>query len=152
LPRRPPRPLGPPALSRHGVRAGPRVQEGLHGRVDRRAGRPTHRRARSSGRRGGPVPRAADREGGRVTGEDGLTTSDLAIDRELADIALGYRFLLDVTPVNLIDARYRFFDEGKPPELSYRPLEDDIAVIADRLAKVAAQAVEDATLAHLVRA
>lgn len=87
-----------------------------------------------------------------MTGEDGLTASDLAIDRELADIALGYRFLLDVTPVNLIDARRRFFDEGQPPDLSYRPLEDDIAVVADRLAKVAAQAVEDATLAHLVRA
>jgi uncharacterized protein (TIGR02421 family) len=87
-----------------------------------------------------------------VTGDDGLATGDLAIDRELADIALGYRFLLDVTPVDLIGVRRRFVDDGEAPEFSYRPLEDDVAVVADRLAKVAAQTVEDATLSHLVRA
>jgi uncharacterized protein (TIGR02421 family) len=87
-----------------------------------------------------------------VTGDDGLAPGDLAIDRELADIALGYRFLLDVTPVDLIGVRRRFVDDGEAPEFSYRPLEDDVAVVADRLAKVAAQTVEDATLSHLVRA
>jgi uncharacterized protein (TIGR02421 family) len=87
-----------------------------------------------------------------MTGDDGLAPGDLAIDRELADIALGYRFLLDVTPVDLIGVRRRFVDDGEPPEFSYRPLEDDVAVVADRLAKVATQTVEDATLSHLVRA
>ena len=82
----------------------------------------------------------------------GLSAGDLAIDRELADIALGYRFLLDVTPVNLIDARRRFFDDGTPPEFRYRPLEDDVDVIASRLAKVDTHAVEDATLSHLLQA
>jgi uncharacterized protein (TIGR02421 family) len=87
-----------------------------------------------------------------MSGDDGLAPGDLAIDRELADIALGYRFLLDVTPVDLIGVRRRFVDDGEPPEFSYRPLEDDVAVVADRLAKVATQTVEDATLSHLVRA
>jgi uncharacterized protein (TIGR02421 family) len=87
-----------------------------------------------------------------MSGDDGLAPGDLAIDRELADIALGYRFLLDVTPVDLIGVRRRFVDDGEAPEFSYRPLEDDVAVVADRLAKVAAQTVEDATLSHLVRA
>jgi uncharacterized protein (TIGR02421 family) len=87
-----------------------------------------------------------------MTGDDTLTPGDLAIDRELADIALGYRFLLDVTPVDLVDARDRFLDDGQSPEFSYRPLEDDVAVIANRLAKVAAETVEDATLSHLVQA
>jgi uncharacterized protein (TIGR02421 family) len=87
-----------------------------------------------------------------MTQADGLSASDLAIDRELADIALGYRFLLDVTPVNLIDARRRFFDEGTPPEFRYRPLEDDVDIVASRLAKVDTHAVEDATLSHLLQA
>jgi uncharacterized protein (TIGR02421 family) len=87
-----------------------------------------------------------------MSGDDGLAPGDLAIDRELADIALGYRFLLDVTPVDLIGVRRRFVDDGEPPEFSYRPLEDDVAVVADRLAKVATQTVEDATLSHLVQA
>jgi uncharacterized protein (TIGR02421 family) len=83
---------------------------------------------------------------------EGLSAGDLAIDRELADIALGYRFLLDVTPVNLIDGRRRFFDDGTPPEFRYRPLEDDVDVVASRLAKVGTHAVEDATLSHLLQA
>jgi len=82
---------------------------------------------------------------------DGLAPGDLAIDRELADIALGYRFLLDLTPVHLVEVQRRFLDDGTPPELHYRPLEDDVAVIADRLAKVDTHDVEDATLAHLVQ-
>jgi uncharacterized protein (TIGR02421 family) len=87
-----------------------------------------------------------------MTLSEGLSAGDLAIDRELADIALGYRFLLDVTPVNLIDARRRFFDDGTPPEFRYRPLEDDVDVVASRLAKVGIHAVEDATLSHLLQA
>jgi uncharacterized protein (TIGR02421 family) len=87
-----------------------------------------------------------------VTPVAGLSAPDLAIDRELADIALGYRFLLDVTPVNLVDARHRFLDHGAPPEFRYRPLEDDVDVVASRLAKVDIHAVEDATLSHMLQA
>ena len=87
-----------------------------------------------------------------MTSDHGLPAGDLAIDRELADIALGYRFLLDVTPVNLIDARRRFLDDATPPAFRYRPLEDDVDVVASRLAKVDTHAVEDATLSHLLQA
>jgi uncharacterized protein (TIGR02421 family) len=81
-----------------------------------------------------------------------LSPGDLAVDRELADIALGYRFLLDLTPVDLTDARRRFLDDGEPPDFRYRPLEDDITVVANRLDKLTAEPVGDATLAHLVQA
>jgi uncharacterized protein (TIGR02421 family) len=87
-----------------------------------------------------------------VTPVEGLSAADLAIDRELADIALGYRFLLDVTPVNLVDARHRFLEQGTQPEFRYRPLEDDVDVVASRLAKVDVHAVEDATLSHMLLA
>lgn len=87
-----------------------------------------------------------------MTGRDELPAGDLAVDRELSDIALGYRFLLDVTPVGLVEARRRFFDDGKTPRFSYRPLEDDVAVVAERLATVATHAVEDPTLSHLLQA
>ncbi len=87
-----------------------------------------------------------------MTQAEGLSAGDLAVDRELADIALGYRFLLDVTPVNLIDARRRFLDRGTPPEFRYRPLEDDVDVVANRLANVDTHAVEDTTLSHLLQA
>jgi uncharacterized protein (TIGR02421 family) len=86
-----------------------------------------------------------------VTGGDGLPAGDLAVDRELADVALGYRFLLDVTPVDLVEARRRFFNQGRAPEFSYRPLEDDVAVVGERLAKVATHDVQDRTLSHLVK-
>lgn len=87
-----------------------------------------------------------------MTPIEGLSAADLAIDRELADIALGYRFLLDVTPVNLVDARHRFLDRGTPPEFRYRPLEDDVDVVASRLAMVDIHAVQDATLLHVLLA
>jgi uncharacterized protein (TIGR02421 family) len=87
-----------------------------------------------------------------VTRVERLSAADLAIDRELADIALGYRFLLDVTPLNLVGTRHRFLDRGTPPEFRYRPLEDDVDVIASRLAKVDIHAVEDATLSHVLLA
>ena len=52
-----------------------------------------------------------------------LAGSDLAVDRALADIATSFRFLLDVTPVDLVRARKEFWDTGRPPAFEYRPLE-----------------------------
>ncbi len=51
-----------------------------------------------------------------------LSPDDLAIDHELADIASGIRFLLAVTPVNLLDARRRFFADGGCPRVRVRPV------------------------------
>ena len=81
-----------------------------------------------------------------------LSPDDLAIDHELADIASGIRFLLAVTPVNLLDARRRFFADGGTPEFVYAPLDDDPAVIEARLAAVAVEHAADVALGHLLTA
>jgi uncharacterized protein (TIGR02421 family) len=81
-----------------------------------------------------------------------LAGSDLAVDRALADIATSFRFLLDVTPVDLVGARQEFWDTGRPPAFEYRPLGDDPAVTNARLADVALNEIEDPTVAHLLQA
>lgn len=81
-----------------------------------------------------------------------LPTGDLVIDRELADISASIRFLLDVTPVNLLDARTTFFETHRTPEFAYRPLEDDPDVISARLAEIDLDAVTDEQLLPLFAA
>jgi uncharacterized protein (TIGR02421 family) len=81
-----------------------------------------------------------------------LAGSDLAVDRALADIATSFRFLLDVTPVELVRARKEFWDTGRSPAFEYRALSDDPAVTSARLADVQLNEVEDATVAHLLQA
>jgi hypothetical protein len=46
---------------------------------------------------------------------DVVRPEDLAIDHELADTASSLRFLLDVTPVDLLAARRQFFADGRTP-------------------------------------
>ena len=79
-----------------------------------------------------------------------LRPSDLAIDRELADTAASIRFLLDVTPVNLIEARRKFLSDGATPEFVYGPLVDDPTVVETRLAAIDIDAVEDPSLARIL--
>ena len=82
-----------------------------------------------------------------------LCAEDLAVDRELADIAQSFRFLLDVTPVNVGDARRHFLSSTvATPEFEYRVLEDDPAVITKRLDAVMVEAIADPTLSHLLQA
>ena len=81
-----------------------------------------------------------------------LPPADLAIDRELADLAASYRFLLDLTPVDLPDVRQQFESDGRTPTFRYRPLEDDPAVGAKRLREIHVEQVSDATLASLLLA
>ena len=86
-------------------------------------------------------------------GETALGPEDLAVDRDLADISQSFRFLLDVTPVNVVDARQQFLgSSAAEPEFEYRALEDDPAVIAKRLDAVDVEAVVDHTLSHLLQA
>jgi uncharacterized protein (TIGR02421 family) len=81
-----------------------------------------------------------------------LSAEDLAVDRELADIAQSFRFLLDVTPINAGDARERFLSsDAEGPEFDYRALDDDPAVIAKRLEAVEVEAVANHTLSSLLR-
>jgi uncharacterized protein (TIGR02421 family) len=82
----------------------------------------------------------------------GLSADDLAVDHELADLAGSFRFLLDLTPIDLPEARQEFEATGRAPELRYRPLEDDTAVAAKRLQAIDVDHVEDPTLATLLRA
>jgi uncharacterized protein (TIGR02421 family) len=81
-----------------------------------------------------------------------LSADDLAVDRQLADLAGGYRFLLDLTPIDLPEARRAYAEDGRLPVFQYRELEDDPAVAAKRLAEVPVRDVSDATLASLLLA
>ena len=85
-----------------------------------------------------------------MTAHGELRPSDVAIDRELADIASNIRFLLDVTPINLIEARTAFLSEWTAPDFVYAPLGYDPAHIESRLAAIAIDTVEDVTLAGIL--
>jgi uncharacterized protein (TIGR02421 family) len=85
-----------------------------------------------------------------VTAPSQLRPSDFAIDRELADTASSIRFLLDVTPVNLIEARRTFVSDGATPEFVYGPLADDPAVTETRLEAIEIDSVEDVALAQIL--
>ena len=81
-----------------------------------------------------------------------LSEVDLAVDRALADVAASFRFLLDVTPVDLVDARDTFWRTGRAPEFRYRELGDDPSLTTARLADIPVSDVEDPTVAHLLQA
>lgn len=87
-----------------------------------------------------------------MSGRAACGAEDLAIDRALADVADSFRFLLDLSPVNVVEARAAFARRGVAPSFEYRPLEDDPEVLAKRLDDVAVDAVEDPTLASLLLA
>jgi uncharacterized protein (TIGR02421 family) len=86
-----------------------------------------------------------------VTAES-LSGTDLAVDRALADIATSFRFLLDVTPIDLVGARETFWATGRPPVFEYRDLEDDPRVMTERLSEVPVNQVDDPTLSSLLQA
>lgn len=82
-----------------------------------------------------------------------ISPRDLAIDHELAQVSERYRFLLDITPLDVEDHRVEFLRGAvTEPAFSYRPLEDDLDVMDAVLAAVDVGDVEDATLGHLLRA
>jgi len=62
-----------------------------------------------------------------------VSSTDLAVDHALAEIAASFSFLLDVTPVELVDARERFWTTGRAPVFEYRPVETDLEVAERRL-------------------
>jgi uncharacterized protein (TIGR02421 family) len=87
-----------------------------------------------------------------MTTDASLSDEDLAVDRELSALADSFRFLLDLTPVDLPEARRTFDATGRPPTFTYRPLEDDPGLAAKRLAEVRVDGVADPTLASLLLA
>jgi uncharacterized protein (TIGR02421 family) len=81
-----------------------------------------------------------------------LPDTDVKVDRTLAQISTSFRFLFDVTPVDLVNARKTFWADGRTPKFEYRALEDDPAVITARIEEVPVADVEDPTVAHLLHA
>ena len=81
-----------------------------------------------------------------------LPAADRAVDRALADLASGFRFLLDLTPVDLPGLREQFEADGRPPTFRYDDLPDDPAVATQRLREVRMGDVTDPTLASLLLA
>jgi uncharacterized protein (TIGR02421 family) len=81
----------------------------------------------------------------------GLSTRDRAIDHELALLSESLRFLLDVTPMNVEQARTEFLATGELPEFTYRSLEDDPDVLKRVLDDVPIHQVDDTVLGTLLR-
>ena len=81
-----------------------------------------------------------------------LTVPDLAIEHEVAQAAASFRFVLDVTPVNVEEQRREFL-EGRTtePAFVYRELEDNPDVVSATLDAIDVDAVEDVALRHLLR-
>lgn len=86
-----------------------------------------------------------------ATAEDGLSVADRAVDLQLAALSGSFRFLLDVTPVNVEDARARFLADGVLPPFEYRPLEEDAEVLRQVLYDVPVREVEDPVLGTMLR-
>lgn len=79
--------------------------------------------------------------------------ADLAIEHKLAQAAESFRFVLDVTPVNVEEQRREFLQGGTTdPVFVYRELEDDPDVVGATLDAIEVDAVEDPALGHLLRA
>ncbi|HKY48804.1 MAG TPA: tyrosine/phenylalanine carboxypeptidase domain-containing protein [Acidimicrobiia bacterium] len=82
-----------------------------------------------------------------------LVATDLAVDRELASISESFRFLVDVTPVNVDQARKLFLaSSDSDPVFQYRDVEDFPEVIRARLDAIDIESVVDPTLARMFSA
>ena len=75
------------------------------------------------------------------------------VDRQLAELANGFDFLLQVTPANNNEAWHVFRRNNfeKNPDFSYRPLPIDPALAKRKLYLVPIERIEDPTLAQLFR-
>ena len=84
---------------------------------------------------------------------EALTVEDLAIEHKIAQAAESFRFVLDVTPVNVEEQRREFL-QGRTtePVFVYRELEDDPDVVGATLDAIDVSAVVDPELRHLLRA
>ena len=75
-----------------------------------------------------------------------LSLDDLAIEHELARVAGSFRFILDVTPLNVEEQRAAFLNRRiAEPAFRYRELEDDPAVIQASLEGLDVDRVENTT-------
>ena len=154
LPGRRAQPLGATSGTATGLRAGDRVQEDVHGRVDRRAVDERHSRSLRDAL-AAVGPRARDRGAATRRRRDGgrLRRLDLAVDRRCPTSPTSFRFLLDVTPVDLVERATAFWRPGRAPEFAYRDARrrpcgrHDAGSLRSR-----SNDVEDPTVAHLLQA
>lgn len=81
------------------------------------------------------------------------TVSDLAVERAISKVAESFRFVLDITPVDVESQRSAFLD-GKitDPDFTYREIEDAPDVLAASLKAIPLDDVEDAALRSLLAA
>lgn len=80
-----------------------------------------------------------------------LAAADRAVDHQLSQLGTSFRFILDVTPVDADDARVAFLDNPHEPEFTYREIAMDPDVAQSMLAGIDVTAVEDNTVAALLR-
>ena len=84
-------------------------------------------------------------------GRSSLPKQVWKIDRQLADVSSQFKFLLQVTPLNM-EREWHEFQASKfekPPAFDYRPLETNPLLLKRRLMNIATEGVEDPTLAFL---
>jgi uncharacterized protein (TIGR02421 family) len=82
-----------------------------------------------------------------------VSPSDLAIDHEVARVAESFRFLLDLTPVDVEPNRAAFLaGTAREPDFTYRELEDEPEVLRTELASITVGEIDDPTVGNLLRA
>jgi uncharacterized protein (TIGR02421 family) len=72
------------------------------------------------------------------------------VDRQLAEISSQFKFLLQVTPINLERCWHEFHasDCQQAPQFQYRPLGTDPLLLKRRLLNIKTEQIEDPVLAH----
>ena len=88
-----------------------------------------------------------------VMGRRAVVKAVWEVDRQLAEVADAFDFLLQVTPINGSEAWQEFKRKKfkKPPVLHYRPLPVDPAVLKRKLFKTPIERIEDPALARVFR-
>jgi len=81
------------------------------------------------------------------------TIEDLAVEHAIAKVAESFRFVLDVTPVNVQEEREAFLSgKTRAPAFEYRELEDAPAVLGAELAAIDLDEVQEPALRSLLAA
>lgn len=89
----------------------------------------------------------------QALGRRALVKAVWDIDRRLAEIGNAFDFLLQVTPVNIDRAWYKFKQNQfeRAPVFHYRPLPVDPALLKQKLYGIPIEGIEDPTLSSLFR-
>lgn len=84
---------------------------------------------------------------------EAISAQAIEVDRALAQVSSGFKFLLAVTPINAESEWIRFSENGfsTPPRFQYRPLETEPMLLKRKLMHIRVDEVHDIALAHLFR-